>query len=251
MPDAWMPGIERAPTAAYSAHLTLTPIGICSHIMEGRQSTMLVWAKERPPVNKVSAHFTIGRNGKVYQHVPIDRWSWCQGRLDPGHPPTWPDYRAGVNPNSQLVSIEHEGVPAQKWTAKMLAASIRVQKWVCREWGITPSLDTIIGHRVIAPVSRADDPGPHWPQQEIIDDLRKALGIKDAPAPVTPSADGAHHEQHAAIKDALAKHDARLDQHSDIHQHQATAREELAKRVRALEERLEDAGEALSGARVS
>ena len=234
MPDAWMPNVARAETAAYSSGLKLTPIGICSHIMQGKQATMVRWSKERPPVNKVSAHFTIGRNGKVYQHVPLDKWSWCQGRLDPGHPPTWPRYIPGVNPNSQLVSIEHEGVYTQEWTAKMLASSIRVQKWVCREFGIEPSDQTIIGHRVLAPVSRKFDPGPHWPQAQIIAELRDALGYADMKAILglaNAAHDGAHHAQHAALTDKDEVLATRLD--------------ELTKRVDRVEARMSGASDAL------
>ncbi|MYE31660.1 MAG: N-acetylmuramoyl-L-alanine amidase [Chloroflexi bacterium] len=176
----WMPGVERIPTAAVGGDIT--PRGVMSHVMQGWQATMIRWARERPRVTKKSAHFTIGRDGRVAQHVPIRRQAWHAGRLDPGEPPRWPLLPRGANPNDYAVGIEHEGFSGEPWPEPQVQATIRVHVWLFSELGLTPSEETVIGHFATAPASRAADPGPTWPRARILDALR---AHDDAPAALT------------------------------------------------------------------
>ena len=63
------------------------------------------------PIQK-SAHFTIGRDGYVEQHVSLKRSAWHAGRI---RRPTWhlaSELREGQwppNPNRRTIGIEHEG----------------------------------------------------------------------------------------------------------------------------------------------
>ena len=109
----WMPGVERIPTAAVGGKIT--PRGVMSHVMQGWQATMIRWARERPRVTRKSAHFTIGRDGRVVQHVPIRRQAWHAGRLDRDAPPRWSLLPAGANPNDYAIGIEHEGFSGEPW----------------------------------------------------------------------------------------------------------------------------------------
>ena len=167
-----MPGVERVETAAMGG--AITPRGVMSHIMQGWQATMIRWARERPRLTPKSAHFTIGRDGRVVQHVPIRRQAWHAGRLDPGAPPRWTLLPRGANPNDHAVGIEHEGFSGEPWPEPQIEATIRVHRWLFAELGLEPSEETVIGHFLTAPASRAADPGPGWPRDRILAALREA-----------------------------------------------------------------------------
>src|SRR5688572_451815 len=97
--DGWMDGVEHVPSAAIGGYPAVPngqmwPKQIVNHIMQGYQNTMVLWAKERPPVNRKSAHFTVGRNGRVVQHVSIWTPAWHVA---------WEDW------NVHSIGIEHEG----------------------------------------------------------------------------------------------------------------------------------------------
>ena len=171
----WMPGVEHIETAAMGG--AITPRGVMSHVMQGWQATMIRWARERPRVTPRSAHFTIGRDGRIVQHVPIRRQAWHAGRLDPGAPPRWSLLPSGANPNDYAVGIEHEGFSGEPWPERQLEATIRVHRWLFAELGLVPSGETVIGHSMTAPASRAADPGPSWPRDRILDALRDAPAL--------------------------------------------------------------------------
>ena len=157
----------------------MRPIGIVNHIMQGYRATMDAWARS-PHNDGRGAHFGVNRAGEAAQYASIYTVAWHASRRD-ARPPTWPLYRVGVDPGSVTVGVEHEGFSVDPgyghdylydathpWPADMVAATARVQRWVCDETGIAPGPTTIIGHRALNPISRADDPGSAWPQDQII-----------------------------------------------------------------------------------
>lgn len=188
----WMPGVTVVKTMAFG-YTTIEPgtmqaRGVMSHIMQGYQRTMVQWAQERPPQAMKSAHFSISRKGEVIQHVSIFDPCWAAGGARGA---TWIEYD-GTNPNWYTVSIEHEGfairpnygydyvyADIRPWPAAMVEASIRVQRWVLEQHGLTATTDTIIGHYMTDQLYRKHDPGPQWPRDEII----AALQEPQAPAP--------------------------------------------------------------------
>lgn len=165
----WAPFAERIESAAVGG--PIQPIAALSHIMQGAQATMIAWARERPAVTPVSAHFTIGKTGRIVQHVSIRRQAWHAGRLDIGAAPTWRLLPPGGNPNDFAVGIEHEGFSGEVWPELQIEATIRVHRWLFDELKLIPSTDTVIGHFETAPRSRAHDPGPTWPRGRILEAL--------------------------------------------------------------------------------
>jgi len=185
-----MPGVEHVLSAALGGYGVvdggMRPLAVMSHVMQGFQRTMVDWAQERPAQTKKSAHFTIGRDGRIVQHVPITTPAWHAGRLDPGVSPTWRLLPPGQNPSAHTVGIEHEGFSApafndsgqriddfvysvqRPWPEPMIEATIRVHQWLFEELGLVASVDTVIGHHETAPHSRAQDPGPLWPRSRIL-----------------------------------------------------------------------------------
>lgn len=166
MPD-WMPNVEHIPTRAQGG--PIQPIAIMSHIMQGHQRTMIDWARERPWLTPKSAHFTIGKNGRIVQHVGIRNEAWHAGNVES---PTWELLPRGVNPNFLCVGIEHEGWTGQPWTSDMWEATLNVHEWVFKELDLPPSKLTVIGHYETATVSRRHDPGSAWDKNRVIEYLK-------------------------------------------------------------------------------
>jgi len=179
----WMPGVEHIPTPTYGyADVPaggMQPTAIVNHIAQGYQRTFDSWARLGNGI--VSAHFTIGRAGRIVQYVGIFDPAYHAGLLDEGRPPSWLGYRRGVNPNKHTMAVEHEGFSiapnydfdyvydaAHPWPDAMVDASIRVQRWALATARLTASAHTVIGHHEIAPRSRAHDPGPQWPRERIM-----------------------------------------------------------------------------------
>lgn len=162
--ELWMPGVEKIESDAYYKNPEwFKPVGVINHIMQGYQRTMIAWAKERPHTTEVSAHFTIGKNGRIIQHVPMNCAARHAGRLDVQKNPVWPLWKPGQNPSLYAYGIEHEGLTGEVWTSDQVHASIRVHKFIFSQhpsW--TPNTETIIPHAQTSPISRAHDPGTGW-----------------------------------------------------------------------------------------
>jgi N-acetylmuramoyl-L-alanine amidase len=107
------------------------------------------------PAAKVSAHYTVDRDGRVYAHVPEDRRAWHAGV----------SYWAGErNVNARSIGIEivnpgHEFgyVP---FTDAQIAAVIELSQGIIARHPITPS--RVVAHSDIAP-ARKEDPGELFP----------------------------------------------------------------------------------------
>lgn len=214
MTTDWMPGAERIESAAFGGYDGLLagamqPIAVVNHIMQGYQSTMIEWARQRPASGETldqaiaagrvvpkSAHITIGRGGRVVQHVGVRDAAWHAGGINA---PSWGPARSGTNPNRYTIGIEHEGFSvsppypfdyvysaANPWPREMVEASIAVHRWLLGELGITAGPETVIGHNRIDSVTRAFDPGPQWPRERVIAAL-SGRSVAALPPPLSPA----------------------------------------------------------------
>lgn len=187
--DGWMPGVEVHRTAAYGdpsiPPTSMWPKQVVSHVMQGYQSTMIEWAKQRPPIVRASAHFTIGRDGRICQHVSI----W-----DPAWHVAWNGW------NLHSIGIEHEGfsVPPgygydyvysdeRPWPEAMILATIKVHQWVFEairtyDPTVVPGLDTIVTHAMTGQPDRINDPGEVFMRQ-VRPRVLAAFGV--VPSPTT------------------------------------------------------------------
>lgn len=212
-----MDGVEHIPTgkvqlSATVPDLTMWPKQVVSHVMQGFQTTMIGWARERPPVTDVAIHFTIGRNGRIVQHKEI--WS-------PGRHVGWQDW------NLHTVGIEHEGFSvnpgysfdylysvSQPWPEAMILSSIRVHRWVFEairayDPSVFPDESTIITHAMTGQPDRQNDPGALFMQQ-VRPRLLAAFAPPPPPAPVFTQADidtafrAGRKEMYFGLKDKIA-----------------------------------------------
>jgi N-acetylmuramoyl-L-alanine amidase len=133
-------------------------------------------ARLTDPAAKVSAHYTIGRDGRVFRHVPEDRRAWHAGV----------SYWAGArNINSRSIGIElvnpgHEFgyVP---FTDEQIAALIDIAQEIIARHAIVPA--RVVGHSDVAP-ARKEDPGELFPWQALAEygiGLWPDPGIETAP----------------------------------------------------------------------
>ena len=197
MTRGWMDGIEHIESLAvgYSdvPAGSMLPLAVMSHIMQGYQRTMIQWAQERPPATQKSAHFSIGRDGRIVQHASIFTPTWTAGRVNA---PTWALLPAGANPNKHIVGIEHEGFSEEPstyghdyiyddehpWSDAMVLATGAVHEWIFEQVPLlVPSEDTVIGHFMVDASTRSNDPGDQWPRQKIIDWLAPTQTGKPEP----------------------------------------------------------------------
>jgi N-acetylmuramoyl-L-alanine amidase len=104
---------------------------------------------------KVSAHYTIGRDGRVFRHVPEERRAWHAGV-------SWWAGERNVNARSigiELVNPGHEFgyIP---FTDEQIAALIELARGILSRHPIPPA--RVVGHSDVAP-ARKEDPGELFP----------------------------------------------------------------------------------------
>lgn len=199
--DGWMEGVEHVPSGLvnlvpFVPDGTMYPKQLISHVMQGYLTTLVNWARERPPVTNVVSHFGISRTGRIVQFKSI--WS-------PGRHVGWQDW------NAHSIGIEHEGFSVdpvvygydylynatdRRWPEALIQASIRVHKW-CMEairtydLSVVPDEATIITHALTGQPDRTNDPGARFMEQ-VRPRLLAALALP-APEPEPP------HEDHDLI----------------------------------------------------
>ncbi|WP_312263361.1 1,6-anhydro-N-acetylmuramyl-L-alanine amidase AmpD [Candidatus Igneacidithiobacillus taiwanensis] len=105
---------------------------------------------------RVSAHFFIEREGKIWQHVPVDRRAWHAGVSQ---------WQGRERCNDFSVGIEIEGSATQPFAEAQYQA---LGQLIPALWSYFPGLDrrAIVGHSDIAP-GRKWDPGPYFDWQRL------------------------------------------------------------------------------------
>ena len=118
------------------------------------------------PKYKVSSHFVINQNGKIYRLVQDDQIAWHAGKS------CWGKYK-NLNKNSigiELVNQGHE-FNYTNFKKKQLSSLIKICKILIKKYKIKKR--NIVGHSDISPL-RKIDPGEKFPWKELAD---KKIGI--------------------------------------------------------------------------
>ena len=170
--------IEQAPAslANYTPGRVATVDRIVVHVAEGTYRGTLSWFQN--PQAKVSAHFTVGKDGEVGQSVRRTDTAWHAGPVPPGEPE--------MNPRS--IGIEHEGkqgTPPWEPTDAQLEASAQLVAMLCRLYRLPADRTHIIGHSEVYPgrAARANCPGRGWPWDRFLARVNAIL----SPLPADPS----------------------------------------------------------------
>ena len=145
------------------------PKAIVIHSMGGTLAGCDAWF--RNPTSQVSAHYGVGLSGEIHQYVDESQSAWANGRLEPGN--TWP-YSGEPGPNLVTLSIETEDTLAslpvtdEQYASVLYLCSRMVGRWGTIEW--------LLSHRVISPVTRKSCAGDRWNSGRF-HDLAKDLGV--------------------------------------------------------------------------
>ena len=118
------------------------------------------------PKYKVSSHFVINQNGKIYRLVQDDQTAWHAGKS------CWGKYK-NLNKNSIGIELENKGheFGYANFKKKQLSSLIKICKILIKKYKIKKQ--NIVGHSDVAP-SRKIDPGEKFPWKELAD---KKIGI--------------------------------------------------------------------------
>ena len=155
------------------------------------------------PIARVSAHYTIGTDGRIFAHVPEERRAWHAGV----------SYWAGeTNVNARSIGIElvnpgHEFgyVP---FARAQIDALIGLAKAILSRHAI--SAHRVVGHSDVAP-SRKMDPGELFPWQQLA-----ACGIGVWPAVSALPLPEAAAEPGVAAAAGLARYGYGLPPHTEV-----------------------------------
>lgn len=156
---------------------------ICNHIATGTIGSNLGWLTK--PGSNASCNAYIGKDGRIYELVPLHEASWTNGevkRPDLSNPLIAKWVRNGWNPNTRTYNIEHEGNPGDVLTAAQIASNNAVSAWVASVSGITLNRTTVIGHYQIDSVDRPYCPSfsdAEW--RTLIDGANALLSAGGAP----------------------------------------------------------------------
>lgn len=142
-------------------------IAIVLHITAGLYPGCLSWM--RNPAAKASAHYLVTKSGEIYQMVQDADTSWHAGFVNR---PTWKLYD-GTNPNRYTLGIEFECLSGGELTEAQYQAGLWLIQELAQKYGIPVDEEHIIGHYRIDAVNRPNDPGPQFPWERLIADLKE------------------------------------------------------------------------------
>jgi N-acetylmuramoyl-L-alanine amidase len=135
----------------------------------------------RDPQAKVSSHYMVEEDGRIFRLVPEERRAWHAGAS------YWKGARNinGVSIGVEIVNPGHE-FGYRPFPDAQIAAVIALCADIRSRWQIGD--DRIVGHADVAP-GRKDDPGALFPGKRIAE-AGHGLWVDAPPAPGAPLAEG-------------------------------------------------------------
>ena len=169
----------------------------------GMQTADEALARLCDPEAKVSAHYTIGRDGRIFAHVPEERRAWHAGV-------SWWAGEKNVNGRSigiELVNPGHEFgyIP---FAEAQIAALIDLAQAILKRHPIPAN--RVLGHSDVAP-ARKEDPGELFPWSELAE-----FGIGLWPGLPRRSSEGAKAGEGERRAEDLAQFGYGLPPHTDV-----------------------------------
>lgn len=178
--------ISLAGCASFTADTTLPVTVVASPNQDVRRPTMVVLHYTTnddvdhsidtltSAIRKVSAHYLIARDGKLYQLVPEDRRAWHAGQ----------SYWAGeADVNSRSIGIELDNNGYEPFEEQQINTLLSLLQDIQTRHKIKPG--NVVGHSDVSP-GRKIDPGAYFPWQRL---AKSGFGLWcDTPedAPATP-----------------------------------------------------------------
>ncbi len=140
------------PTCNYSAPRAKKQM-IVLHTTESSSLSSTV-ATFQNPGSKVSAHYTIDRDGRIFQHLPEGYTAWHAGAS------SYAPLGISGSCNAESIGIEVQRAPNQELTPAQIASMMALVKDIQKRQGILP--EHVVAHSDVAPGRKAD-PGPDCP----------------------------------------------------------------------------------------
>jgi hypothetical protein len=171
---ARMPGATWRPVPNRTAGGQDSIRGVVLHIMAGTLDGSDSWF--RNPASQASAHFGVGKDGRIFQWVDTSDRAWAQ-----------------ADGNRTWLSIEHEGQGGDTLTAKQLQATASIVAWMHKTHGVklqnaeSPSGSGIGWHGMGGSAWGGHTACPGTPIKNQRAAIIKAAGGN--PAPPTPGGD--------------------------------------------------------------
>lgn len=141
-------------------------IAIVNHITAGLMPGTLSWLQNTAA--KASAHYLVTKTGIIYQLVADENTAWHAGAVNK---PNWSLYD-GSNPNRYTIGIEHECLLGEEITEAQYQATLWLQMQLVQKYSIPIDNNHIIGHYRINSVNRPNCPGPKFPWDRLLADLK-------------------------------------------------------------------------------
>jgi N-acetylmuramoyl-L-alanine amidase len=150
----------------------------------------------RDPEAKVSAHYMVEEDGRIFRLVPEERRAWHAGVS------YWKGERNinGVSIGVEIVNPGHE-FGYRPFTEPQVAAVIELVGDIRSRWTIGD--DRIVGHSDVAP-GRKEDPGELFPWKRLAE-AGHGLWVEVPPAPGKPLAEGAQGVEVFALQAGLTR----------------------------------------------
>ncbi|MFB1480746.1 N-acetylmuramoyl-L-alanine amidase [Corallococcus sp. RDP092CA] len=136
---------------------------VLHHTGTNNGSGDLAWM--RNPASKVSAHYMLDRDGKIYQLVGDTKRAWHAGKSELHGVPT------DVNARSIGIEIVNDGSGKTAFTEAQYKALTQLVGYLKQEYNVP--MKNIVGHKDVAvPKGRKDDPASNFDWAR----LRKGIG---------------------------------------------------------------------------
>lgn len=126
------------------------------------------------PKSEVSAHFGVGKDGRVWQFVDVHNTAWANGILEqPDMSLPWlaECVSKKINPNRRTISIEHEGDSYDTMPEAQYRATLALHRFLIATLDIKADRQHIVGHYQVTAKQRANCPGPGFPWSRLLGDL--------------------------------------------------------------------------------
>ena len=191
--NGWCPFATQRPITTHNYDVGRSGHAVTAvvlHIAAGPMTA--VFPTFNNPGGLASAHFCVGKDGRLEQYVSINDTAYAVGmRYSNGRwfnprgiacNPSWQGLQPPYNPNLYTISVEHEGQPEDQWTSPMYDANNRLLQWLARQLSAVQSQpfqyvvhQSLIGHSEIDPIDRPHCPGPNVEWARIAADANAVL----------------------------------------------------------------------------
>ncbi len=151
--------IEQLPSPSFDDRKGHRPTLIILHYT-GMETAQAALDRLTNKFSKVSAHYTVDENGKIYQHVAEEDRAWCVGKS------FWQEMR---DINARSINIEMVNKGHEFGYHKFADKQIEAVKKLCHEIMTRHEIKQVLGHSDVSP-ERKEDPGHLFPWTELAED---------------------------------------------------------------------------------